>query len=88
MAKSKGTHINTGGGAYIGGAVNTGGGKFIGRDDYSQSGLDGEDVKQLFDTLYTTIDVNGTRHFRSDYSNHYQSCCWVWYGCQEDRRKI
>jgi predicted transport protein len=57
MAKSKGTHINTGGGAYIGGAVNTGGGKFIGRDDYSQSGLDGEDVKQLFDTLYTTIDV-------------------------------
>ena len=41
-------HINTGGGAFIGGSVNTGGGKFVGRDDKSRNR----------DTIITTIGDN------------------------------
>lgn len=33
-----GTHINTGGGAYIGGSVNTRGGDFVGRDKIVRGG--------------------------------------------------
>lgn len=48
--------IDTGGGAYIGGNVNVGNGKFVGRDDYSQTGIDGKDAIKLFESLYTRID--------------------------------
>ena len=53
---NKDKSINTNGGSYVGGNVNTGGGKFVGRDDYSQSGLDSDEIKILFETLYTKVD--------------------------------
>lgn len=48
--------IDTGGGAYIGGGVQTGGGKFIGRDDYSKTGLSGEEIQQLFQGIYASVE--------------------------------
>lgn len=49
--------VNTGGGAYIGGSVNTGGGKFVGRDDRSTTGLSGDEVARLFESIYARIDA-------------------------------
>ncbi|HKZ85453.1 MAG TPA: hypothetical protein VJ793_17595 [Anaerolineae bacterium] len=54
---SPGQYIDTGGGAYIGGDVSTGGGKFVGRDDYSTTGLSGEEVARLFESIYDRIDA-------------------------------
>jgi hypothetical protein len=51
------TVINTGGGAYVGGNVNVGGGKFVGRDDYSQTGLSGDEIGRLFASIYQRIDA-------------------------------
>lgn len=39
--------IDTGGGAYIGGAVNTGGGTFIGRDQFTVTGPDTVSLREL-----------------------------------------
>ncbi len=50
-------HINTGGGAFVVGGVNTGGGKFVGRDDYSTTGLTGDEVARLFESIYARIDA-------------------------------
>ena len=50
-------HINTGGGAFVGGSVNTGGGKFVGRDDRSTTGLTGEEVARLFESIYAKIEA-------------------------------
>jgi len=49
--------VNTGGGAYIGGGVDTGGGKFVGRDDRSTTGLSGDEVTRLFESIYARIDA-------------------------------
>jgi len=50
-------HINTGGGAFVGGRVNTSGGKFVGRDDYSTTGLSGEEIAKLFESIYAKIEA-------------------------------
>lgn len=55
-AMSDEKHINTGGGAYIGGDVNTGGGKFVGRDDYSTTGFSSDQITRLFESIYQQID--------------------------------
>ncbi len=39
--------IDTGGGAYIGGAVNTGGGTFVGRDQSTVSGPESLDLREI-----------------------------------------
>lgn len=51
------TVIDTGGGAYVGGNVNVGGGTFVGRDNYSSTGLSGEDIAKLFAAIYQRIDA-------------------------------
>lgn len=52
------TTVNTGGGAYIGGSVTvSGGSKFVGRDDYSKTGLSGDEVSKLFASIYHQIDT-------------------------------
>ena len=49
--------VNTGGGAYVGGNVDTGGGKFVGRDDDSTTGLTGEEIAKLFESIYSKIEA-------------------------------
>jgi hypothetical protein len=51
------TVVNTSGGAYVGGNVNVGGGTFVGRDNYSSTGLSGEDIAKLFTVIYQRIDA-------------------------------
>jgi hypothetical protein len=50
-------NINTGGGAHVGGGVNTGGGKFVGRDDVSTTGLTGDELGKLFESIYARIEA-------------------------------
>ena len=50
-------HIDTGGGAYVGGGVNTGGGKFVGRDDYSTTGASAEEMAKAFEKIYAAIEA-------------------------------
>jgi hypothetical protein len=50
--------VDTGGGAYIGGNVSVDhGSKFVGRDDYSTTGLSGDEIAGLFETIYARIEV-------------------------------
>jgi len=50
-------HIDTGGGAYVGGSVNTGGGKFVGRDDFSTTGASADELARAFDKIYAAIQA-------------------------------
>ena len=57
VGESHTSSINTSG-AYVGGNVSvSGSGKFVGRDDYSTTGLTGEEIAQLFETIYQQIDA-------------------------------
>jgi hypothetical protein len=47
-------HVDTGGGAYVGGGVNTGGGDFVGRDKISQ-GVSPRNLEPLFAALVAAV---------------------------------
>ncbi len=50
--------VNTGGGAYVGGNVSVDhDSTFVGRDDNSTTGLSGDEVTQLFASIYQQIDA-------------------------------
>lgn len=60
MAKDNINHVNTGGGAYVGGSVNIKSGKFVGRDDYSSSNADNDSEKQMLDSFLAQVNKNAS----------------------------
>jgi hypothetical protein len=57
--EERGTHVDTGGGAYVGGQVTVSGGDFVGRDQVKTvtHGLSGDDLARLFAQVYQTIEA-------------------------------
>ena len=55
--KEEPRHIDTGGGAYIGGDVEVKDGDFVGRDQYKTVGLSGPEIAALFQPIYAAIEA-------------------------------